>query len=107
MILVVTLLGCGGRLEIQGGGDDDDDDDDDDSRDKKDVCNSNSWTPPLINFQKTSDPEIRFCRAKPKDTDWCNIQTSLYSADQWRNLTNFQQKFSTREKKGHIDLQVI
>ena len=107
--MLITLLGCGGRLEVKGGDDDDDDDDDDDSRHGKDVCKSNNWTPPLINFQKTSDPKIKFCRVKPKDTEWCNIQTAHYVAgyDRWRNFTNVQQRFWTSKKKKDVYLKVI
>ncbi|XP_078384670.1 uncharacterized protein LOC144667151 isoform X2 [Oculina patagonica] len=86
--------GCGGRLEVKGGGDDDDDDDDG-RHGKDDVCKSKNWTPPLINFQKTSDPKMKFCRVKPKDMEWCNMQTALYLSgfERWKNLTNIQQKF--------------
>ena len=111
-ILVVTVLGCGGRLEIKGGGgdDDDDDDDDDDGRDdknNKDVCKAKNWTPPLIDFQKSSNPKIKFCLVKPKDTERCNMQTASYLGfDQWRNFTSVQQRFWTFKNKKDMYLQV-
>ena len=109
-ILVVTLLGCGGRLEIKGGGGDDDDDDDDDGRDdknNKDVCKAKNWTPPLIDFQKSSNPKIKFCLVKPKDTERCNMQTASYLGfDQWRNFTSLQQRFWTSKNKKDMYLQV-
>jgi len=107
-ILVVTLLGCGGRLEIKGGGGDDDDDDDDrDDKHDKDVCKAKNWTPPLIDFQKSSDPKIKFCRVKPKDTERCNMQTARYLGfDRWRNFTSFQQRFWTAKNKKDMYLQV-
>ena len=105
--MVVTVLGCGGRLEIKGGGDDDDDDDDRDDKHDKDVCKAKNWTPPLIDFQKSSHPKIKFCVVKPKDTEGCNVQTPRYLGfDQWRNLTNVQQRFWTVKNKKDRYLQV-
>ncbi len=107
LILVVTLLGCGGRLEVKGGGDDDDDDD---GRHKKDdVCKSKNWSPPLINFPKKSDPKMKFCRVNPKETERCNMQTARYLTgyERWKNLTNIQQKFYGSKKGKDILLKVI
>jgi len=97
------VLGCSGRLEIKGGGDDDDDDDRDD-KDDKDVCKAKNWTPPLIDFQKSSDPKIKFCVVKPER---CSIQTARYLGfDQWRNFTKVQQRFWTVKNKKDRYLQV-
>ena len=110
-ILVVSILGCGGRLEIKGGGDDDDDDDDDDDgrddKPNKDVCKAKNWTPPSIDFQKSAKPKIKFCVVKPKHMERCNIQIARYLRfDQWRNFTSFQQRFWTTNNKKDMYLQV-
>ena len=83
-----------------------DDDDRDDKKDK-DVCKAKNWTPPLIDFQKSSKPKIKFCLVKPKDTERCNMQTASYLGfDQWRNFTSLQQRFWTSKNKKDMYLQV-
>ena len=97
---------------MKAGGDDDDDDDDDDDRDGKDdrgkdVCKASSWVPPLINFQTKSCVKIKFCQAKPKDTESCDVQAARYVDDgQWTNFTDFQRKFWTKKNKKDIYLEV-
>ena len=95
---------------MKAGGDDDDDDDDDDDRKNdrgKDVCKASSWVPPLINFQTKSDVKIKFCRAKPKDAESCDVQAARYVGDgQWTNFTDFQRRFWTKKNKKDIYLEV-
>ena len=104
------MLGCGGRLQIKGGGGGDDDDDDHDDRDGqhgKDVCKAKNWTPPFIDFLKSSSPKIKFCLIKRKDTERCNIQRAYHLGfDQWGNFTSFQQRFWTAKNKKDMYLQV-
>ena len=99
----MSLLGCGARFEKKG-----DDDDFRDGRDDKDVCKAKKWTPPLIDFKKSSDPKVKFCRVKPKpDTESCDVEKARYlEYGQWRNITNFKQTFWAKKIKKDIHLQV-
>ena len=80
-------------------------DDDDDNPKHKDVCKVKPWNPPVIDFQSTSNPKIKFC--SKKDIDYCDFDGVIYSGFVgWKNVTNFTQTFWERKDKKDIVFQV-